>query len=397
MTHFLEFKEKMKRIYSRYDTYIVALFKFAMMFVAVIGMNRQTGYLNNPYPVALVCAGLSAIFPQGMMAFVFCTYLLMPLLSMSFEAGLVLGLLLLVMFCAYYAFKPGDSYLMVLATLLTCWKMPGILIVVAGMFFSPFAVIPIGFGIVLGTYMNFVQGNLTALASSTTTLSEIQKIVLLTNGVIKDQTMFLCILTAIITICMAYVIRKLSVTYAWTIAAVTGAVVNVVVMIVGGSLLGIETDLVATLLASVIGLVITLLCYFFVYSLDYSRVESVQFEDEEYYYYVKAVPKMTVTKTQVHITTISERVDRTGEFETVNLDEAAVRRGMEGGNTAGKVSAGTTAIDAEEVKAAAQSAENAEQDIIRVEKVSEERITASAGDELNSEDLFEITDIEDIE
>jgi len=33
---------------------------------------------------------------------------------------------------------------------------------------------------------------------------------------------------------------------------------------------------------------------FFKFNLDYSRTEKVQFEDDEYYYYVKAVPKMTV-------------------------------------------------------------------------------------------------------
>jgi len=30
------------------------------------------------------------------------------------------------------------------------------------------------------------------------------------------------------------------------------------------------------------------------FGVDYGRTENVQFEDDEYYYYVKAVPKMTV-------------------------------------------------------------------------------------------------------
>ena len=34
---------------------------------------------------------------------------------------------------------------------------------------------------------------------------------------------------------------------------------------------------------------------FFRFCVDYSRTEKVQFEDDEYYYYVKAVPKMTVS------------------------------------------------------------------------------------------------------
>ena len=43
---------------------------------------------------------------------------------------------------------------------------------------------------------------------------------------------------------------------------------------------------------------------FFVFNVDYSRTEHVQFEDDEYYYYVKAVPKNTVTAPQKRVKTI---------------------------------------------------------------------------------------------
>ena len=40
------------------------------------------------------------------------------------------------------------------------------------------------------------------------------------------------------------------------------------------------------------------------FNVDYSRTEYVQFEDDEYYYYVKAVPKNTVTAPQKRVKTI---------------------------------------------------------------------------------------------
>ena len=48
------------------------------------------------------------------------------------------------------------------------------------------------------------------------------------------------------------------------------------------------------LLGSVLALVVGKVFEFFCFSIDYSRIENVQFEDDEYYYYVKAIPKMTV-------------------------------------------------------------------------------------------------------
>ena len=43
-----------------------------------------------------------------------------------------------------------------------------------------------------------------------------------------------------------------------------------------------------SILSTGIGFLIEFLCF----NLDYSRTEKVQFEDDEYYYYVKAVPKI---------------------------------------------------------------------------------------------------------
>ena len=43
---------------------------------------------------------------------------------------------------------------------------------------------------------------------------------------------------------------------------------------------------------------------FFVFNVDYSRTELVQFEDYEYYYYVKAVPNNTVATPEKRVKTI---------------------------------------------------------------------------------------------
>jgi hypothetical protein len=48
------------------------------------------------------------------------------------------------------------------------------------------------------------------------------------------------------------------------------------------------------IIGTVISALLMLVVEFFAFNLDYSRTEKVQFEDDEYYYYVKAVPKVTV-------------------------------------------------------------------------------------------------------
>ena len=57
--------------------------------------------------------------------------------------------------------------------------------------------------------------------------------------------------------------------------------------------------------AYAVSLLIAMIVEFFAFSVDYSRTEYTQFEDDEYYYYVKAVPKACVTTSERSIKKIN--------------------------------------------------------------------------------------------
>ena len=59
------------------------------------------------------------------------------------------------------------------------------------------------------------------------------------------------------------------------------------------------------ILGMIISILLSLVVQFFAHNVDYSRTEYVQFEDEEYYYYVKAVPKNSVAKSKVTVKKIT--------------------------------------------------------------------------------------------
>ena len=82
--------------------------------------------------------------------------------------------------------------------------------------------------------------------------------------------------------------------YAWQIAIAAGAIADVIIMLIGDYVLGVSVSLVTLVIGVVVSALIAFLVQFFVFSLDYTRTERVQFEDDEYYYYVKAVPKKTI-------------------------------------------------------------------------------------------------------
>ena len=61
----------------------------------------------------------------------------------------------------------------------------------------------------------------------------------------------------------------------------------------------------------------------FFFTVDYARSESLQFEDDEYYYYVKAIPKVSVSTPEKTVKRINERQ------ETEIIDTEAVRKNAE--------------------------------------------------------------------
>ena len=79
------------------------------------------------------------------------------------------------------------------------------------------------------------------------------------------------------------------------------------------------------------GILLGLVLELVFFSVDYSRTERVQFEDDEYYYYVKAVPKVVVAtpeKTVKHITEhTQEKEDKdVGEQEEQETEWEEVKR-----------------------------------------------------------------------
>ena len=55
-----------------------------------------------------------------------------------------------------------------------------------------------------------------------------------------------------------------------------------------------DIDTGSVIVGTVISMLLVFVAQFFRVVLDYTSVEHVQFEDDDYYYYVKAVPKIKV-------------------------------------------------------------------------------------------------------
>jgi hypothetical protein len=125
------------------------------------------------------------------------------------------------------------------------------------------------------------------------------------DGLIGNKEMIVTIAAFGITVVLVYFIRRMSIDHSWTIAMAAGAIVNIMILFVGALMFDIDISLAGVIIGTVIALLLVTVLRFFVFNVDYSRTEKVQFEDDEYYYYVKAVPKVTVARPQKKVKKIS--------------------------------------------------------------------------------------------
>lgn len=109
--------------------------------------------------------------------------------------------------------------------------------------------------------------------------------------------------------------RKLSIDNAWKIAIVSGTLVYVIVVVIGRVTMHVDVPYVAVIIGTIVSILLALVLEFFAFAVDYSRTKDLQFEDDEYFYYVKAVPKVTVTAPEKTVKRINERQ------ETSRMDE----------------------------------------------------------------------------
>jgi len=308
MTALLEMKQHLKIFYAKYDVYLIPAVKFLLSFVVFLTVNSQIGFMDkvsNP-AVVLLLALLCSFLPVNMTAVFGAVLICAHAFALSLEVFAMAAGLLLIMYALYFRVAPGYGYVLVLTPIAFFLKVPYALPLVLGLIGSPVAAIPMGCGTVIYSLMYFMKNNEKMLASSeseqmTTRLTYMVESVLSNKGVI------LTILVFAVTLMVVYAIHRMSIDYAWYIALGAGAVVNIVLFLVGALVMKANVAIGALILGTIVSLGIALVVEFLVFSVDYSRTEYSQFEDDEYYYYVKAVPKMSIAVAEKKVKKINSR------------------------------------------------------------------------------------------
>lgn len=307
MKNLLLLRDAVKVIYGRYQVYIQPAAKFILAFILLSLLNGQLGYLGtiNNIAIVLVVALMASFLPINFTVIAVCGFILGHLYAVGLETLLVGFLLLLLMLVFYFRYNSKDTWVVLLLPICLALRIPFVIPIAVGLLATPLSGVAIAITMVGYYFIQNVNANAVLLSASAET-EIMDKVRLLVDGLIRNKEMIVTIAAFVIIATVVYVIRRLSIENAWTIATFAGGITGIIVMLVGSMVLDINVSVLATIFGSLVSAGIGVVIQFFAFHVDYSRVEKVQFEDDEYYYYVKAVPKITVSKPEKEIHKINE-------------------------------------------------------------------------------------------
>lgn len=309
MMKLLVFREYLKRLYGNYSSYIDPAIRFLLAVLTMIVFDMNVGFmpvLKNP-AIVVIIALICAFLPTGMTVGIMFVFLVADIYYVSLEIAAVMLGILFIMYILYFRFTPKEGYVLLLMPVLFMLKMPYVMPLIIGLTATPISIVSVTFGTVIYFMISYIGGNATVI--SNTSSSGVKKLTTMLDEMINNKEMYLYIVALAAIIIVVFIIRRMSIDHAWTIAVVTGGIAGGCLLLIELAVFGVSDVMpiwmVAVMMAVSIalGVVIQLL----ILSVDYSRTELVQFEDDDYYYYVKAVPKIKVATQEVTVKRINAR------------------------------------------------------------------------------------------
>ena len=287
MTHLLVIRERLIRFYQDHARIVNALFRLLLSFITFFSINQLVGY--NPvlksWYVIVAFSVVNTVLPMSVLLFLAAAYTVFHVYYVSVSLALVILLIFLIAYLIYLRFLPEHGYVILLYGL----HLPYLVPILLGLIGAPVAVIPMSCGVVCYYTIKCIT---TVIGTATE-----ESMVLFNQAfqmIFSNKEMYLVIAVFAIVMVIVNMICSQEFHYVYETAIVAGVIVNILLILVLSFPFNIQVHVVYLLVQSVICGILAWLIQFFQLVLNYSAVEYLQFEDDEYCYYVKAVPKMNI-------------------------------------------------------------------------------------------------------
>ena len=292
-------------VIKKYETVLLFIIKFFSGLLIFSSINKlgflreELMFLAEP-PTGLVLlvilAFLFSVFSFSSSFFLMSAYVAANL-SLNPEIAVTVLLFLLCVLFFYARLAPKENILILIMLFGYYFKLPYFAPMFAGLYFGLTSVIPIAIGVFIWHFIPVVTGLMKASATAglnimemTDTIPEIYQSFL--SGFSTNYEWIYAVFTFTMVIVTVYAVSKLSVNYSAEISILLGSVVNIIGFIAAVFAASFRINIFGLFFSTLASAALLCAIKFFDIALDYTKVERVQFSDDENYYYVKIVPKL---------------------------------------------------------------------------------------------------------
>ena len=291
MSYFMQFRELFRRFISKNEVAVLRTFRgiVALLCLAILNVNFNYAEILQHKWITMALAVLCAFVPASAYTLVISLYVFVELLSLSpavafVEMGLVLASFLL---CYIYRGSHYHNLLSIPAGYQI--HIPYAMPMISALYGKAGEAVTVLCGGVLTYYLKSVKEHATQFTESKSALSVSE---LLMDGMISNVMFYVFLLALLAMYLVVYVIRISNIAYSWMAAVIAGVATEFIILLSGYLIQGRTSQIPWLIGGNLITLLIGLFVSYFMFDLDYARAEKVRFEDDEYFYYVTAVPKV---------------------------------------------------------------------------------------------------------
>lgn len=315
---------EIQQFYAKNSKYINKALQFIVALLTFYMINHNMGFmklLSNP----LITLGLSVIcafLPMIVTVLAAAVLILVQMTAVSVGIMAVTAVIFLIMFIFYLRFSPKTALVVLLTPLAFMLKIPYVIPIAFGLVGTPVYAVPIIFGTIVFYMIDYLKEAASSLKGEGAA-GMISQVTSYAQQVFQNKEMIVSVFAFIIVLLLVYTVRRMAINYAWKTAVAAGAVAGIAIVFAGSMMLGVKVSYLELILGNIAAVIVGLVLEFLFFSVDYSRCESVQYEDDEYYYYVKAVPKIVVSAPEKTV----KRINKRGESqETEIIDTEEIRK-----------------------------------------------------------------------
>ena len=309
MSRLLELRLKISQFIGKYKFWFRTFFRFLAALTGLLLIRSQIWTISVMalHPLFLIAMAFIAMFiPLGAIAVLLSLYLLICIFAISPGAGAAALLVLLAMLFLYAAVLPASPGTTTVTLLSGMLNVSGIAAIPLGLFCPFSAVVPAAFGLLISGILDTVRQNYLVYSAGGAASQGTGELTFFLLSFLQNERFWLLLFGFIITALLVRSISRLPYAYAWLVSAATGVAVYVLSMMAGNVFFGITINPLRLAVTASGGFILALAGQIFSYLLDGSGAEYLQFEDEDYVYYVKAIPKYSLTPSDTSIKTITE-------------------------------------------------------------------------------------------